>query len=120
MGRGVFCNSFERRRHLFSVHEIHECRLRVSPSQIGKKLIDSFAMCLLSTPELAFCHEDILPLVPHQDIRFPGFVEGFPGCVNLESRLQVENQMVPQRLFVLVRIRARQAFKNAPRVEYGL
>src|SRR5580704_10094091 len=115
--RSRFFDGFERSCHLFRINEIHDCRFRIPPREVGKQLVDGLMILLLPAPKLALRNKHVLSFVSHQDVGLTVLIEGLSGCADLKSRLKIENQMVAQCLLVLICIRTWEALENAARVE---
>src|SRR5262249_16748243 len=90
-------------RKVLILDEEDECRPGISPGQVAEQLIEGFLKRFGPSPDLAFSHQDIVAFLPNQDVRLALLVEGFPSSA-WEMGAKNRNNMVSQRLLVLVRI----------------
>lgn len=94
--------------------------LGVPPGQVRKQLVDLLEELLGSIPDHAFCDEDVLLLVPQEDVRLAFLVEGLPGGGAFEQRDQMCEEEVSKVFLTFSKVDARMLLPSGADLMHGV
>jgi hypothetical protein len=103
VGLHSLCSFGQDGSELLATAEQYDGCLGIAPSRVTQNLIDGAMKGLPAIPKLAFSDENILALIPDEDVSLSTIVERFTRRLPLILTIELYEVMDPNTLFVHLR-----------------